>query len=92
MKCPNCGHEHNEVIQTIKPFKNAMNHYVRKSDGKNGGVFNDDAKEIQVGPVDNKETYILAELYVAHAAKSPIIPSPEVPVSSPKVLKVTPKE
>ena len=87
MKCQNCGAEVSEQVQAVKPFKNAMNHYVRKSDGKYGGIFNDDAKEIKVGPTGEQEVYILESLYAAQAKTAPITPSPEVQ----KPITVTPK-
>ena len=72
MKCSQCGFD--DSTAPVKPYKNAMNHYVRKSDGLNGGMFNDDAVEISVGKEDKKEVYILKSKYVAPAAK-PVTPA-----------------
>ena len=57
MKCPNCGYDDN--TPAVKPYKNAMNMYVRKSDGKDAGIFNDDAKEILIGKVGEQVAYVL---------------------------------
>ena len=74
MKCPNCGYD--DKASAVKPFKNAMNMYVRKSDGKDAGIFNDDAKEILVGKVGEQVPYVLEKDWKPTPAPvKPITPS-----------------